>query len=125
MAPPRRVEERTEHAGGVEAIRAIPVDRPVRADQRHAVHVTDDSMFGDRQERRRVRSALCVADATSGDYGAEGLRRCGILSGGPVATGGCPFPLGGHGICTRATAGAASRAAARVVSSAPSSVSSM
>ena len=43
------VEDRAEHAGGVEALGAEPVDRALVADERHRVEVADDAVILDRQ----------------------------------------------------------------------------
>ena len=43
------VEDRPEHARGVERGAAVPVDRPVGADERDRVEVADQPVLGDRQ----------------------------------------------------------------------------
>ena len=43
------VEDRAEHARRVERRAAVPVDRPVRADERDRVQVADQSVLGDRE----------------------------------------------------------------------------
>src|SRR5215207_10877254 len=43
------VEDRPEHARGVEVRAAVPVDRAVRADQRDRVKVSDQAVLGDRE----------------------------------------------------------------------------
>ena len=45
------VEDRCEDARRVEARAAVPVDRPVGADERDGAQVADDSVLGDRQVR--------------------------------------------------------------------------
>jgi hypothetical protein len=65
------VEDRAEHARRVEVGAAVPVDRPVRADQRGRVQVADDPVLGDRQiARERAAGAVlwvgrhvCLLDA--------------------------------------------------------------
>ncbi len=49
------VEDRREHARRVEARAAVPVDRPVRADERDGAEVADDAVLGDREVLRRGR----------------------------------------------------------------------
>src|SRR5215469_3233293 len=46
---PVRIEDRGEHAGGVEARAAVPVDGAVRANQGDAMQVANQSVVGDRQ----------------------------------------------------------------------------
>ena len=43
------VEQRAEHAGGVEPRAAEPVDRPVGGDQCGGLQVADQAVFGDRR----------------------------------------------------------------------------
>jgi hypothetical protein len=50
------VEDRREHAGGIEPRAAIPVDRPVGADKRDSVQVADQAVLGDRQIARPRRA---------------------------------------------------------------------
>ena len=55
-----RVEDRSEHAGGVEAARAVPVDRALGTNERRRVQVADDAVLRDRQvvvTRRRIAPA--------------------------------------------------------------------
>ena len=52
------VEQRAEHARGVEARDAQPSDAAVRRDERARVAVRDERVVGDRGERRRGRGAL-------------------------------------------------------------------
>ena len=48
------VEDRAEHARGVERRAAVPVDRAVRADERHRVQVAHEPVLGDREVRALV-----------------------------------------------------------------------
>ncbi len=65
------VEQRTEHARGVEARHTQPVDRPVGGDQRAGVAVGEEGVVGDRRERRRGGGAL--RGLRFGDLGLGGL----------------------------------------------------
>jgi len=56
-----RIQERAEERGSVKARRAIPIDRAVRADERHGPQVTDDSVLFDRQVARRRSPATAGA----------------------------------------------------------------
>jgi hypothetical protein len=48
QAPAVGVEDRREDARRVEARAAVPVDRPLGADERDGVQVADQAVFGDR-----------------------------------------------------------------------------
>ena len=52
------VQQRAEHARGVEARDAQPADAAVRRDERSRVAVREERVVGDRGERRRRRGAL-------------------------------------------------------------------
>ncbi len=93
------IEQRTEHAGRVEARHAQPVDRPVRGDKRSGVAVRQERIIGDRRKRRRRGGALCRALRRGLGLGAGG----GLIGPGPLVLRSGGAHDASHGSCQRPT----------------------
>ena len=84
------VEQGTEHARGVEARHAQPVDRPIGSDQRAGVAVRQERVVGDRRKGRGHRRAL--RSPRRRVSGALGLRRRSLGRGQDAIQGPCQPP---------------------------------
>ena len=82
---PRRqlntVEDRREHARRVEAWTAVPVDRPVGADERDGVQVADQAVLGDGQISGSPNATRSLADVSRSGRGGRRAPSVSVLGG--------------------------------------------